>query len=435
MRVLVYSYGSRGDVQPYVALAHALNTQGHTAVLSAPARFGALASDYGIEFRARDDGLLRLYTEDPDVRKLIAGELSGGERKKDRLNAVEKLRQGFREYLPRLLEDTWLAAEDGADLVVHPYDDFELGHHVAEKLGVPSVLATFYPNFVPSRHYPSAAIKLGTELPQWLNRLSYLLLGRRQTESAEVDRWRQERLGLPLRQGRHDRLRRPDGGRVPVLHGFSKHLVAPAPDWPAHVHTTGFWHLPHRSDWSPPEHLSTFLASGAPPVLVGFGSIAGADPTETGRIVTRAAVIAGVRVVVASGWGSIQVDEASENVCVTGEVPYDWIFPRVAAAVLSGGTGSVHAALAAGTPQVNCTLQTEQFMWGTRAQQAGGGLAPVARDSLTPETLAALFARLTKDTKLARRTARLSESVRAEGGAEAAVRLLASFQQPVVKAT
>ncbi|MEV1001272.1 hypothetical protein [Nonomuraea sp. NPDC050202] len=103
-----------------------------------------------------------------------------------------------------------------------------------------------------------------------------------------ADRLRAERLKLPRRRGRHDFLRRPDGGPATVLQGFSAHVLPDGLDYPPWVHTTGFWSLPAPPGWTPSPELASFLAAGDRPVYIGFGSMAGNDPERVGRVVAEA---------------------------------------------------------------------------------------------------------------------------------------------------
>ncbi|ASO20666.1 sterol 3beta-glucosyltransferase [Actinoalloteichus hoggarensis] len=424
MKILVYAYGTRGDVQPYLALAAALGRAGHEAILSAPARFETLASAHGVEFRGRDDEWLGIL-EDPDVRRILA---MGGMRKaldKDaRRRARTRLHDDFRRLFPKILADTAAAADSDVDLVVHSQEYVDQGGQIAEKLGVPSVLALLHPFIVPSWEYPSGLFPFDTRLPRLLNRLSHVPLRFLRLERRTLARWRSEDLGLPPRPRSHDMQRRPDGGRVTVLHGFSRHVVTPASDWPSEVHTTGFWLLPGGDSWTPPPALAAFLDAGEPPVFIGFGSLAGLDPRETGRAVVAAVRAAGVRAVVSSGWGSIEIDDPPEDVLIVEEVPYDRLFPRMRAVVHAGSAGAMNEALAAGVPQAACPLHREQELWGNRVHRLGIGPAPVRQRDLNAAVLTEIIRQVVTDRTMAERAARMRTLVRAEDGARVAATVL-----------
>ncbi|MCG5435257.1 glycosyltransferase [Micromonospora foliorum] len=433
MRVLVCTYGSRGDTEPYVALACALNAAGHEAVLAAPSTYAGLAARHGVEFAARDAGLLNLI-HDPRLRRQIEDGRATGRHPDLALEIRDRL---FPAHLTGLLE----AAAD-ADLVVHRAD---YGHHVAEKIGVPSVLGLLNPHGVASAYYPTIEA-LGTEAPRpradgpSRENLRTHVRARLRGEPAPtrkcVEQWRERDLGLPPRAGMHDRFHQVDNRPVPVLHAFSRHLVEPAPDWPPWVHTTGYWFLP-TDRVAPPPRLVRFLEQGAPPVFFGLGSLVGTDPRRTGRMVVEATRRVGVRAVVVAGAGGIAIDdpETSDDVLVVDDVPYDWLFPRVRAAVHAGGLGTTHHALAAGLPQVALPFHVEQMSWATHLHARGVAPPPIWQRDLSTTVLSTAVRACLTDPARTRAAQALGRNLRSEGGATAAVEVLEAIHGPRLRRT
>ena len=223
MRVLILTLGTRGDVQPFLPLARELHRRGHEAVVAAPQRFAALAAAHTVPFVALDDGPLRVL----DAGSAVGDVADGG------LRAKAALMRRLPEMFGRVLDDCWQAASGGADLIVHN-GQVIAGQHVAEKLGVPAVLALPLPMYVPTREFPWPGQEFPDRLPRALNRATYagmrapaLVFGR------TVDRWR-DTLGLPRRRDRHDPTRRPDGSPAPVLHAISPAVLPRPADWPGH---------------------------------------------------------------------------------------------------------------------------------------------------------------------------------------------------------
>ncbi|MCF3122741.1 glycosyltransferase family 1 protein [Streptomyces arenae] len=419
MKVLIYSHGTRGDLQPYLAVAHALNRAGHTATLVGPSMFEPFAESYGVRFAPVTDEGVKLLQR-PDVRKLL---LTTDPESEEYRKARERI---FREFMPKtypvLLRQLWDAARGGADLLVHSHHSRQVMHQMAEKLGIPNVLATLHPNLVPSRRYPA---QLGSleERPDNLEQherahsapLNPLL-------EEMISTWRAEILELPPRDDYLDFRHRPDGRPTPVLHGFSPHVLDVAPEWPDWVHTTGFWSLPANQE--PSAELVRFLADGEPPVFFGFGSLSHGDPAATGRLVLDVVRRTGVRAVVVTGWGGISVTDPPENVLVESDVPYDWLFPRVRAAVHAGGPGTLNAALEAGIPQLACPFHKEQLMWGTLLRDLGVAPEPIPYSDLTVEGLADAVRHTLTDPGIAAATRRLADRLAGENGAENAVKAL-----------
>lgn len=418
MRALIFTHGTRGDVQPYAALARTLERAGHEAVLAAPAAAAELVKSHGLRFFPLADGPMTLL-QDPQVREGIETNYRGLRGKALALRVMRRVRP----LLAHVAADMAASVECGADIVVH--NPGVPGHHVAEALGIPAVPAGLQPVWVPTRAFRNPMLPL--PLPRALNRASYLAIKLLVHTMGGVSDQLRDELGLPRRRGRHDFLRRPDGGPAPVLHGFSRHILPPDTDYPAWVRTTGFWFLPAAPDWTPPAALADFLAAGEPPVYVGFGSMAGTDPHRLGRVVADAARLAKVRVVLATGWGGIQLDEPPPNVLRVTDVPHDWLFDRVAAVVHHGGSGTTGAALAAGKPQVVCPFAADQPFWATRMHTAGVAPAPLPPRLLTAPDLAAAIRHATTNPATIDRAAALGHHVRTEDGVTTAVRVLESI--------
>ncbi len=413
MKVLILTMGTRGDVQPFVALARALDAAGHEAVVAAPGQSAALVTANGVRHAHLDDGPMRLIGTEAARRAL-----GGGVRAQ--LDGLRRMPAMYRQ----VLEDAWSAASAGADLVVH-HPQALAGQHVAERLDVPAVVALPLPYYLPTREFPCPGVPVPRWWPAAWNRATYAAV-RAATLAfrGSVDAWRERTLGLPRRRGRHDPLRRPDGGPAPVLHACSPSVLPPPADWPEPQRTTGYWFLPAAEGWTPPRRLAEFLDAGEPPVYVGFGSMAGTDPRRTGRIVIEAVRRAGVRAVLATGWGAMEADELPEGVTTIEQAPHDWLFPRVAAVCHHGGAGTTGAAVAAGRPQVVCPFVADQPFSGRHMHRLGVAPAPLPQRHLDSGSLARALRRAVDDDELRDRAEGLGRAVRAERGTDAAVAAL-----------
>lgn len=416
MKALILTHGTRGDVQPFAALALALRQAGHEAVLGAPAASAALAERYGLPFFPLNDGPNTLMDE-PEIREAIETNYRGLRGKQVALRVMRR----SKPLMARVIRDMAAAVRESADVVVHiagiP------GHHVAERLGVPSVPVALQPIWVPTAAFPNPMLPV--PLPRALNRASYLPIKLMlRTFAGVADDVRKKDLDLPRRRGRHDPLRLPGGGPATVLQAFSPALLPADPRYPALVHTIGFWYLPAASGWAPSTRLAAFLDDGPPPVAIGFGSMAGTDPGRVGRIVTEAIRLAGVRAILMSGWGGLQVKDLPGDVMLMDEAPHDRLFPRMAAVVHHGGSGTTGAALASGRPQVICPFVADQPFWAARVHSAGAAPAPLPQRRLTAEGLADAIRRTVDDTDMAARAKALGEKVRAENGVATAIKIL-----------
>lgn len=407
MRVLLSTYGTRGDVQPFVALAKALKARGHEVALCTPTGFRDMVERHDVPYAHMDNGLLQLT-------EAVLRAPTGAEQR--------RLFKGFGTLVRAALEDEWRAAQSlQPDVLV--YHSKALGsHHIAEKLGATELLALPLP-LTRTRAFPAPLVP-NFRLGGWFNAFSYRLvaLGYVLWAGATND-FRVKTLGLRKLSRFADPMRRADGSLVPALYGYSEHVLPRPDDWPVNAHVTGAWFLDEGDGWEPPEPLRAFLDAGPPPVYVGFGSMGAAHADARAATVLKAVALTGERAVLAAGWGGLKVDELPANVFMLDAAPHDWLFPRMKAVVHHGGAGSTMAGLRAGKPTVICPFFGDQPFWGQVVQRAGVGAAPVPQKSLSAERLAgAIQAALQPD--VVQQAAAMGERIRAEDGVERAVHII-----------
>jgi sterol 3beta-glucosyltransferase len=422
MNVFIFTLGTRGDVQPYVALARGLMKAGHRAVACASARFASFIREHGIEPSDFNDDFMDLV-DSPEGQAAMG--LTGNP-----VTFVRTMRALMKKSAAvqrSMMVDGWKAARAAKpDLIVfHPkaYG----GAHFAEKLGVPSVLALAMPVMVPTGEFPAFGF------PSWplgrrYNRQTYRLLRlfMRRTFARYVREWRLEN-GLSSEGAGRDILLRPDGRPVPVLHAYSRH-VAPAPeDWPASAVVTGYWFLERSTAWSPPADLSAFLDGGEPPVYAGFGSMSDGKAEVRTRLVVEAIERAGVRGIIALGWGGMAMERVPPFIHCVRDVPHDWLLPRVAAVVHHGGAGTTAAGLRAGRPSVICPFLGDQPFWGRCVAERGLGPSPIPQKRLTAANLAAAIGQATGDPSIRKASGEMAEKLAVEDGIGKAVRFLESL--------
>jgi UDP:flavonoid glycosyltransferase YjiC (YdhE family) len=409
--VVILAAGSRGDIQPCVALGRGLVAAGDKVRLVASARYSGLAESAGLEFAA--------LTADPtEILSSPEGQewLAGG---RNPVRFVRNFKRILGPMADRLLGEA-LAGCRGADLLLTPTIGF-FGEHVGEHLGVPRALIHFQPS-QPTSAFPHPLLPQGRLLGPVGNRMSFHAVDQVAWQLLRpfLNPWRERELGLarmPLRGPMHQ-VRR---SRVPVLCCFSEAVVPRPADWPPYVHLTGYWFLDEEPGWTPDASLASFLRDGPPPVYVGFGSMVAKDPSRTYGLVLEAVRLAGVRAVVS---GPVP---ACESVLPVTDVPHAWLFPRMAAVVHHGGAGTTAAGLRAGVPTVVCPFFGDQPYWGERVASLGAGPAPLPVKSLTAESLAAALRAAVRNPALRESAAAVADRLAAEDGVAAACEVLASL--------
>ena len=417
MRISIVTIGTRGDVQPYLALARGLLQAGHQVILNTHGTFQAFVEAQGIAFVPLA-GDIRAILQGEAGRRLMA--------ETHPLHALRRLRQLAAPIIRQVTADI-LAATEGCDLILGSTLGYLNAVTAAEVHRVPLILAALQP-FTPTSAYP---IPLLTAWPAQrpmagaFHRLSYHVTYRalQLLMAGMGNQARRAITGLPP-------LRYTDvfgdliQARRPAIYGFSEHLAPRPHDWAANVAVTGFWFLDQAADWQPPIELADFLAGGPAPIYVGFGSFGDDDPAAMTRAVVGAVRQAGRRGLLLAGWQGLHAQQRGDDVLVIDNAPHDWLFGQVALVVHHGGAGTAAAALRAGVPQIVVPFSADQPFWGDRVHRAGVGGRPLPRRQLRAETLAEAIA-LTADNAAIQATARqLGAMLRQENGVARAVAVI-----------
>ncbi|MCA1613360.1 MAG: glycosyltransferase [Acidobacteria bacterium] len=424
MKILIITAGSRGDVQPYVALGKGLKKAGHVVTVCTCSGFEKLITGHGLNYGYMNNDFIELV-ESAAGRKAM----EGGGSTFGLVKTMIALLKRSKSLIRGMLRDSWDAAQAARPdaIIFHPKGMG--GAYIAEKLGVPALLATPVPLLVPTAEFVAVGIP-DLRLGGWFNRLSYAAVHRGyRMYGGVVNEFRREVLGLGKLPRSASPIRMADGRPLTVLHGHSRFIWPRPDDWPETAHVTGCWFLDHPEGWRPPAELSAFLEAGEAPVYVGFGSMAGRDPGRKARLVVEALRKANVRGVIATGRGGLDASDLPDTVFKLDDVPHDWLFPRVSAVVHHGGAGTTAAGLRAGRPTVICPYVIDQPLWGERVYALGAGSKPIPQKRLTAENLAEAIREATTSQDIRRNAEGLGKRIREEDGIANAVSIIESVAQ------
>lgn len=417
MNVVIHVVGSRGDVQPFVALGKVLrDTYNHRVRLATHPVFKQFVEENGLEFFSiggDPSELMAFMVKNPG---LLPGfdTLRNGDVGKRRRGIAEMIKGAWRscieagdgsgsEASDEAIGD-WMSDNIGAqgseDTAFRPFvadaiiaNPPSFAHlHCAERLGIPLHMMFTMP-WSPTEAFPHPLANIeSTNAEQTIsNYVTYGLIDLLTWQGLGdiINRFRVHNLGLePINifyaPGMLARL------KVPYTYCWSPALIPKPTDWANHINVSGFYFLDLAANYQPAADLKAFLDAGPPPVYIGFGSIVVDDPNAMTKMIFEAIKITGQRALVSKGWGGLGADELGipEDVFMLGNVPHDWLFKHVSCVVHHGGAGTTAAGIACGKPTVIVPFFGDQPFWGSMVNRAGAGPKPTRYKDLNAEILA-----------------------------------------------
>jgi sterol 3beta-glucosyltransferase len=398
VNILIPTLGSRGDVQPYIALAQGLQSAGHRVTLATHPCMSRLVRDHGVPFAAMG----------PDVDIGAEAARIRGRSKNWMLGFMRTMRFTF-TVLEQSHADLLALCRD-VDLVITAHS--AAGTIEADQLGVPTVSVSLFTQAIPKNDRHAPVVR------RMASALAGAVIGT--LTARPINRLRRKFGGAPMGK---------TGITSPLLNliPISPLVDPPHPLWEARHHVTGYWFAAEPQGWTAEPALVEFLERSEFPVAFSLGAMSLGEAHDTAALAVEAAQRAGVQAVV-QGWDSAFADgKLPDSIYRAGSVPHTWLFQRVRAAVHHGGFGTTAAAFRAGTPAVVIPHILDQFYWGKRTHALGCGPEPIPRAKLTAEALAQALAETAQNAVWRERACRLGEGIRAETGVENAVRLIEAF--------
>jgi UDP:flavonoid glycosyltransferase YjiC (YdhE family) len=449
LNIVIQVVGSRGDVQPFVALGKVLkDTYGHRVRLATHPTFKDFVLEHGLEFfsiggdptrlmafMVKNPGLM------PGFRTVVSGDVR--QRRKDVAEYIQgcwrscyKADDGTDDGLPEPSgNDTGsmsTAKHFVADCIIANPPSF--AHiHCAEKLGIPLHIMFTMP-YSPTQAFPHplANIQSSNADPQLTNYISYAMIELLSWQGLGdiINRFRAKCLGLdPLSTiwatGMLQRL------KIPHTYCWSPALIPKPKDWGSHISISGFYFLNLASNYTPAPELQAFLDDGPPPVYIGFGSIVLDDPNAMTELIFEAVRKTGQRALLSKGWGGMGADELHipDGVFMLGNVPHDWLFKHVSCVVHHGGAGTTAAGITAGRPTLVVPFFGDQPFWGAMVARAGAGPDPIPHKQLTADKLADAINFCLKPESL-ERAKELASKIAEERGSHMGAQLIHQYLEP-----
>ncbi|KAF1836743.1 sterol glucosyltransferase [Decorospora gaudefroyi] len=422
MNIVIQVVGSRGDVQPFIALGQELQKYGHRVRIATHNTFESFVHESNLEF----------YPIGGDPKELMAYMVKNP----GLIPSMKSLRQGDiqrkRDMIADMLHGCWQSCISPdlksdqpfvADAIIANPPSF--AHvHCAQALGIPLHLMFTMPwSSTKAFPHPLANFKGGEITTALINYASYgiveFLTWQGLGDVINAFRSSLDLEHVPISVG-------PvlaSALKIPFTYCWSPALVPKPVDWPAHIDVCGFF-FREPTPYTPPKDIDDFLHQGPPPVYIGFGSIVLDEPAKMTAHILETIRVLGIRAIISKGWsnlgGDLPNNDNNPDVLFIGDCPHEWLFQHVSAVVHHGGAGTAACGLRNACPTVVVPFFGDQPFWGDMIAAAGAGPSPIPHKTLTAENLTpAIHFCLTREAKQAARA--LSAQMASERGVEAAV--------------
>ncbi|WP_025162425.1 glycosyltransferase [Paraclostridium bifermentans] len=400
--ITIICAGSRGDFQPYVALAQRLKILGEEVRISGFSQFENFVRGYGIDYVP-----IEVDYEELGVDPKMLKQAGSADNPLKMILTFNKMKK----YGAQIAKQTYDSLEGSELIVYHP--GCVIGYFAAQEMNIPSVLATPFP-MNKTEEYLSV-VTYGKARPTKINKkISYKMIqGMLWLASSNTvkQHWK-ERFG-----------RVPKNFKSPYEKISKDHIamvscsnfVFPRPkDWDKNIYQSGYWFVEENKEYKPSKELEAFINNGEKPVYIGFGSVFDSDEKDKiVRIIIDALKKCGKRGII-SGMG--KVDNLPNNITSVDGIPHTWLFEKVSVVCHHGGAGTTAAGFRAGVPSVIIPFSNDQFAWAHRAFDLGVGAKPIYKKDLTADKLAeGINYALNKD--IIERAEMLSKNIALEDGA------------------
>lgn len=405
--------GSRGDVQPYIALGKGLQAEGHKVTIATHEEFETWIVGHNIGFK-------KIAGNPAELMALMVeyGTVS--------LSFLREAKLKFSKWVGELLESSWKACQ-GADILIESPSAMG-GIHIAEALRIPYMRAFTMP-WTRTRAYPHAFIVPDKNRGGSYNYLTHVLFEAVFWKgiSYQVNKWRVEVLGL-----QRTNLIKMAQSKVPFIYNVSPTVLPPSVDFPDWVKVSGYWFLDEGAqEYTPPSSLVEFIKTarndGKKLVYIGFGSITVKDAPKLTNTIFEAVVDADVRCILVKGWSDrLSANKNSDamaakpplGVFLSESIPHDWLFPQMDLTVHHGGSGTTGASLKAGVPLIIKPFFGDQFFYASQIEKLGVGLA---LRKLNRRSLAKAILNVISNHLMREKTKMLASKISLENGVSCAI--------------
>jgi len=411
MKITILTYGSQGDVEPFVALSRGFLHAGHSVRLAAP-------KAYQSRFDLRDIAFIELPGEPARLVRGLSDQAG-----MSRVQMVHAVSQFVVPLANQVIKQSRMACSD-ADVIIHSFLLTSTGIGLSKELEIPNISAQLFPIFHDTSEFPAPTFpdlplggayrrlthKLVSSTFKWGSRILYGWLRSKNPQIPRLTEWVPD-----VKNNRH----------IPILYGFSPHVVPKPKDWKSNAHITGYWLLPTQEEQHPAKELIDFIRSGSPPITIAFGSTVTPRLGEIIQKVTDALSICKQRGVIVAERTNFA--HPSPDLFQTDYIPYSWLFKRSAAVIHHGGAGTTAKGLMAGVPNIILPFTSDQPFWGQRVHSLGTGPKPISPRRLSTKAITNAINTALKDQNMRSQAKVIGRRINNEEGVLQAVNIVENY--------
>lgn len=386
MRIAIFTLGSRGDVQPYVALGVEALKHNHKVVICTGESFKSFIEENNIEFAKADLDLMALLQteEGQDV-------FNNGTKHiiKAMKYAKEKVNPAYRKTMEQFYD-----CAKNADVIIYHPKSFG-AQDIALKLGIPCLCVSPVPFIYPIEEFPNLVVSSQGSLGKQINKLTYIPIKYADASNIkEINDFREKVLNMPARKSgiyAYNINKQP----IPIVYPVSKYLFQDVKTWDNKVFLPGFVFLENKEEKLNKE-IDEFISKGSKPIVVSFSSMPLKNPSKFKEILIEALRKSNNRAIILIGNSGIDF-EGEENILVLSSAPHNLLFPLSKGIMHHGGVGTLASALKSGKPQVIMPFSVDQPFWANRLYKLGYSIKPLCEKNITVEDLISSFQEMDKE--------------------------------------
>ncbi|WP_270942171.1 glycosyltransferase [Romboutsia lituseburensis] len=386
MRIAIFTLGSRGDVQPYVALGVEALKYNHEVVICTGESFKSFIEDNNIEFAKADLDLMALLQTEEGQEVFNNGT-------KHIIKAMKYAKEKVNPAYRKTMEQFYNCAKN-ADIIIYHPKSFG-AQDLALKLDIPCICISPVPFIYPIEEFPNLVVYSQGSLGKYINKLTYIPIKYADASNIkEINDFRKNVLNMPTRKSgiyAYNINNKP----IPIVYPISKYLFEDVKTWDNRVYLPGFIFLENKEEKLDKE-IYEFISKGSKPIVVSFSSMPLKNPHKFKETLVKALSKSNNRAIVLTGVSGMNF-ENEENILAVSSAPHNMLFPLSKGIMHHGGVGTMASALKAGKPQLIMPFSVDQPFWANRLYKLGYAIKPLSENSLTVEDLINSFKEMDKE--------------------------------------